>query len=61
MQPQPEDPYAFLPKPGDNNMVHTAVNFSDGRILRIANTAEVREGAFCRAAAGSVGACQHHP
>ncbi|GAX82347.1 hypothetical protein CEUSTIGMA_g9776.t1 [Chlamydomonas eustigma] len=34
----PEDPYAFLPKPADNNQVHTSVNFSDGRIMRIANT-----------------------
>ncbi|GAB4821823.1 hypothetical protein N2152v2_008869 [Parachlorella kessleri] len=34
------DPYAFLPKPQDNNMVHTTVNFSDGRQqLHIANTA----------------------
>ncbi|KAG2491132.1 hypothetical protein HYH03_010575 [Edaphochlamys debaryana] len=36
----PEDPYSFLPRPGDNNGVHTAVNFSDGRIMRIANSAE---------------------
>lgn len=36
----PEDPYAFLPKPEQNNMVHTSVNFSDGSIMRIANTPE---------------------
>mmetsp|Transcript_9586 Transcript_9586/g.20421 ORF Transcript_9586/g.20421 Transcript_9586/m.20421 type:complete len:801 (+) Transcript_9586:112-2514(+) len=36
----PEDPYAFLPKPAENNQVHTTVNFSDGRIMRIANTPE---------------------
>lgn len=36
----PEDPYAFLPKPDQNNVVHTTVNFSDGRIMRIANTQE---------------------
>eukprot|EP00201_Polytomella_parva_P009891 CAMPEP_0175064682 /NCGR_PEP_ID=MMETSP0052_2-20121109/15477_1 /TAXON_ID=51329 ORGANISM="Polytomella parva, Strain SAG 63-3" /NCGR_SAMPLE_ID=MMETSP0052_2 /ASSEMBLY_ACC=CAM_ASM_000194 /LENGTH=850 /DNA_ID=CAMNT_0016331077 /DNA_START=254 /DNA_END=2806 /DNA_ORIENTATION=- len=34
-----EDPYAFLPKPTANNNVHTTVNFSDGRIMRIANSA----------------------
>ncbi|PNH09069.1 Glutamine--tRNA ligase [Tetrabaena socialis] len=36
----PDDPYAFLPKPDANNDVHTTVNFSDGRILRVANTPE---------------------
>ena len=36
----PDDPYAFLPKPEDNNGVHTTVNFSDGRIMRVANTPE---------------------
>ncbi|KXZ51794.1 hypothetical protein GPECTOR_11g237 [Gonium pectorale] len=36
----PDDPYAFLPKPDENNVVHTTVNFSDGRIMRIANTPE---------------------
>jgi hypothetical protein len=36
-----DDPYAFMPKPEDNNKVHTTVNFSDARgILRIANSAE---------------------
>ncbi len=37
----PDDPYAFLPKPDVNNGVHTTVNFSDGRIMRIANPPEV--------------------
>lgn len=36
----PADPYAFLPKPEANNIVHTTVNFSDGSQMRIANTAE---------------------
>ena len=36
----PDDPYAFLPKPADNNYVHTEVHFSDGHILRVANTPE---------------------
>ena len=35
----PADPYAFLPKPEANNMVHTTVHFSDGRQMHIANTA----------------------
>ncbi len=34
----PDDPYAFLPKPEENNVVHTTVNFSDGRVMRISNT-----------------------
>ena len=34
------NPYAFLPKPDANNIVHTTVNFSDGREpMRIANSA----------------------
>lgn len=37
----PDDPYSFLPKPEVNNGVHTTVNFSDGRVMRIANTPEV--------------------
>ncbi len=32
------DPFAFLPPPSANNAVHTMVTFSDGRIMRIANT-----------------------
>ena len=32
------DPYAFLPKPEDNNGVHTVVNFSDGRVMRMSNS-----------------------
>lgn len=36
----PEDPYAFMPKPEDNNQVHTTVKFSDGRLMRIANSPE---------------------
>lgn len=38
--PVNEDPYAAIPchNPADNNIVHTTVNFSDGRIMRIANT-----------------------
>ena len=36
----PDDPYTFLPKPEDNNQVHTTVNFSDGRLMRISNTPE---------------------
>jgi len=39
----PADPYAFLPKPSENNVVHTTVNFSDGHIMRIANTKEELE------------------
>ncbi len=35
----PADPYAFLPKPEANNVVHTTVNFSNGTQMRIANTA----------------------
>eukprot|EP00798_Chlamydomonas_sp_ICE-L_P030329 gene30329-35322_t len=38
-----EDPYAFFPKPEDNNVVHTTVNFSDGRVMRIANSKEKLE------------------
>ena len=34
----PADPYAFLPPPSANNAVQTTVNFSDGRVMRIANT-----------------------
>ena len=37
---KPEDPYAFLPKPEENHMVHTTVNFSDGSVMRIANSPE---------------------
>lgn len=33
------DPYAFLPKPEQNNVVHTTVTFSDGGRLNIANSA----------------------
>lgn len=34
------DPYAFLPKPQENNMVHTTITFSDDRPpIRAANTA----------------------
>ena len=36
----PADVYAFLPKPEENNVVHTTVNFSDGSVLRVGNTAE---------------------
>ena len=32
------DPYAFFSKPEENNVVHTTVNFSDGRVMRISNT-----------------------
>ncbi|KAK9832832.1 hypothetical protein WJX81_005150 [Elliptochloris bilobata] len=35
-----QDPYAFLPKPAENNKVHTTVTFSDGRVMSIANTGE---------------------
>ncbi len=34
----PADPYAFLPPPSANNSVQTTVTFSDGRVMRIANT-----------------------
>lgn len=34
----PDDPYAFLPKPEANNIVHTTINFSDGRVMRVANS-----------------------
>ena len=34
------DPYAFLPRPDQNNSVHTSITFSDGRAtLHVANTA----------------------
>ncbi|KAK9818383.1 hypothetical protein WJX72_011738 [[Myrmecia] bisecta] len=32
------DPYAFLPKPEENNKVHTVVDFSDGRRMEIKNS-----------------------
>jgi len=32
------DVFAFLPKPAENNNVHTTVNFSDGKVMRIANS-----------------------
>ncbi|KIY99203.1 glutaminyl-tRNA synthetase [Monoraphidium neglectum] len=36
-----DDPYAFMPKPEENNKVHTSVNFSDERgVMRIANSAQ---------------------
>lgn len=38
--PPPEDPFAFFTKPEQNNMVHTTVNFSDGKVMRIANSNE---------------------
>jgi glutaminyl-tRNA synthetase len=34
------DPFAFLPKPADNNIVHTTVSFSDGSQMHISNTPE---------------------
>ena len=38
VQAPPADPYAFLPKPHENNDVHTTVNFSDARgVMRISN------------------------
>ncbi|KAF8065733.1 Glutamine--tRNA ligase [Scenedesmus sp. PABB004] len=37
----PDDPYAFMPRPEDNNQVHTTVNWSDGSVLRIANSPAV--------------------
>lgn len=37
------DPYAFLPKPDQNFQVHTTVNFSDGRRMRISNSKEQLE------------------
>lgn len=33
------DPFAFLPRPSENNMVHTTINFSDGTQMRVANSA----------------------
>lgn len=39
-KPERTDPYAFFTKPEENNMVHTTINFSDGRVMRVANTAE---------------------
>ncbi len=36
--PGADDPYAFLPSPAQNNVVHTTVNFSDGTIMRISNS-----------------------
>eukprot|EP00967_Tisochrysis_lutea_P127492 scaffold216938_cov18-Tisochrysis_lutea.AAC.1 len=38
--PPPEDPYAFFPKPDQNNQVQTTINFSDGSIMHVANTPE---------------------
>ena len=35
------DPYAFFPKPEENNQVHTTVYMSDGRQMQIANSAAV--------------------
>jgi glutaminyl-tRNA synthetase len=38
------DPFAFFPKPEDNNQVHTTVYMSDGRQMQIANsTAELQK------------------
>lgn len=37
------DPFAFLPRPEENNAVHTTVNFSDGSVMRIANSKEQLE------------------
>jgi glutaminyl-tRNA synthetase len=34
------DPYAFMPRPEDNNGVHTTVPMSDGSMLRISNSPE---------------------
>lgn len=34
----PGDVFSFLPSPADNSGVHTTVHFSDGRVLRPANT-----------------------
>ncbi len=53
VQAAPEDPYAFFPKPADNNAVHTTVDFSDGRILRISNSPE-RLNAHLAATGGKV-------
>jgi glutaminyl-tRNA synthetase len=40
----PADPFTFLPRPEDNNKVHTTVNWSDGRPpLHISNTPEQLE------------------
>ena len=36
----PDDPYSFFPKPHENNIVHTTVDFSDGRVMHIANSPE---------------------
>lgn len=33
------DPYAFFPKPQENNAVHTTVHFSDGKDMKISNSA----------------------
>jgi len=38
--PPPEDPYAFFPKPEQNNQVQTTINFSDGSVMHVANTPE---------------------
>ena len=34
------DPYAFFPKPEENNVVHTTVYMSDGTTMKISNTSE---------------------
>lgn len=38
--PASNDPFAALPKPKENNAVHTVVTFSSGSVMRIANTPE---------------------
>ena len=47
------DPFAFLPRPEQNNKVHTTVHFSDGRKLAISNTPE-QLAAHLRATGGRV-------
>lgn len=39
-QSPPDDPYSFFPKPHENNIVHTTIDFSDGRVMHIANSPE---------------------
>ncbi|KAL6782008.1 TSQ1 [Auxenochlorella protothecoides x Auxenochlorella symbiontica] len=47
------DPYAFLPRPEENNKCHTTVAFSDGSQLSISNSAE-RLAEHLRATGGRV-------
>lgn len=36
-----QDPFAFLPVPGDNTDVHEEITLSDGNVLRFKNTTDL--------------------